>query len=90
MAGVLPSKLYKLKKRLKRDGVFDPEFICWCFDKAVQYCDSYVENYANKYDSKQHGTNFNAYFQRLFEDRIESTGRTTLDKLIGMFGLLRK
>jgi hypothetical protein len=81
-----PSKLLKLKSRLKREDALDPEFICYCFDRAVVWAGNFVENYANKYDRKQHG-DFDEYFNRLFEDNLLTEGRGLLHKLIGMFGL---
>lgn len=84
-----PSKLLKLKKRLRHEGVFDPEFICYCFDKAVVWTGHYVENHANSHDAKEHG-DFNAYFDRLFEDQPAGKDGDVIAKLSQMFGVIRR
>lgn len=81
--------MLKLKARLRREGVFDPEFICYCFDKAVIWTGHYVESHANEYDAKEDGE-FKTYFNRLFEDRPNAGDGDVIAKLTAMFGVIQR
>jgi len=48
-----PSQLLNLKRRLRKEGVFDPEYICWCFDSAVEWAGNFIENKLSKADDPQ-------------------------------------
>lgn len=43
----------KLKQRLKRDDVLDPDWWCWQFDRAVRWVGIDIENQLSKCKSEQ-------------------------------------
>lgn len=70
--------------------MFDPEFICHCFDGSVSWAGHYIESYANKYDSKLHGDDFDAYFNGLFEDQPKGDDGDVIAMLSQLFGVIQR
>lgn len=45
--------MLNLKQRLRAEGVFDPEYVCWMVDNAVEWLDGYIESQLAKSDDPQ-------------------------------------
>ena len=42
-----------LKRSLRRDGAFDPEYLCWMFDNACEWLDGYIQGRLMKAEDAQ-------------------------------------
>lgn len=45
--------MLNLKRSLQTDDVFDPDYLCWCFDNACEWVSGYVQGKLMKADDAQ-------------------------------------
>ena len=74
-----PSRLLNLKQRLRADGVFDPEYIAWSFDSAVEWVGGYIESKLYKAEDAQ--AELDALLKADAPDEIDGTDAALLVRM---------